>query len=108
MDTGNFNSVVATAGGGFLGGLLLGYAIKKIIKIAAIIVGLFFAGLAFLQYQQIASINWNKIEGSITELTNGNVNTLNENFITTVMMANFGIPLTSSMASGFTVGFLKG
>jgi uncharacterized membrane protein (Fun14 family) len=66
------------------------------------------AGLAYLQYQQIASINWDKIEGSITGLTSASINILNENSITPLTMSNFGIPLTSSMTSGFTVGFLKG
>jgi uncharacterized membrane protein (Fun14 family) len=108
MDMGNFNSVVATAGGGFMGGLLLGYALKKVVKLIAIIVGLFIAGLAYLQYQQIASINWDKVEGSIMGFTGASVNTFNENSITPLMMSNLGIPLTSSIASGFTVGFLKG
>lgn len=99
--------VSTTIGGGFFSGMILGYAIKKIIRIAAIIFGLFIAGLAFLQYQQIASINWDKIEGSITGLIVAITNNLNESSITSVMMPNFGIPLTSSMASGFTVGFLK-
>lgn len=88
--------------------MILGYAIKKVVRIATIIVGLFIAGLTFLQYQQIASINWDKIEGSITGLTSTVANILDENSIAPVMMSNFGIPLTSSMASGFTVGFLKG
>jgi uncharacterized membrane protein (Fun14 family) len=100
--------VSTTIDGGFFSGMILGYAIKKIIRIAAIIFGLFIAGLAFLQYQQIASINWYKIEGFITGLTSATTSTLNENSITPMMMLNFGIPLTSSMASGFTVGFLKG
>ena len=100
--------VSTTIGGGFFSGMILGYAIKKIIRIAAIIFGLFIAGLAFLQYQQIASINWDKIEGTITGLIVAITNNLNESSITSVMMPNFGIPLTSSMASCFTVGFLKG
>jgi uncharacterized membrane protein (Fun14 family) len=101
-------SISATVGGGFFGGLLLGYALRKVVKLIAIILGLFIAGLAYLQYQKIASINWDKVEGSTTGLTNAIVNTFNENSITPPMMSNFGIPLTSSMASGFTVGFLKG
>jgi uncharacterized membrane protein (Fun14 family) len=40
----------------------------------AVIVGLFFAGLAYLQYNQIANINWNKLqtlsEGAITTISN--------------------------------------
>jgi uncharacterized membrane protein (Fun14 family) len=34
----------------------------------AVVVGLFLAGLAFLQYQQIATIHWHKLEGAITKL----------------------------------------
>ena len=41
-----------TIGGGFFIGLLAGYAIKKIIKIAAVIIGLFIAALAYLEYRQ--------------------------------------------------------
>jgi uncharacterized membrane protein (Fun14 family) len=40
-----------SAGGGFLFGALAGYAIKKVMKIAAIVVGLFVTGLAFLSYK---------------------------------------------------------
>ena len=47
---------------------------KKVIKLVAVIVGLFLAGLAYLQQQQIANINWNKLqtisEGTITTLSN--------------------------------------
>jgi uncharacterized membrane protein (Fun14 family) len=48
--------------------------LKKVIKIVAVIVGLFLAGLAYLQYNQISIINWNKLqtisEGTITTLSN--------------------------------------
>jgi uncharacterized membrane protein (Fun14 family) len=61
-------------GGGFFVGILIGYALKKVIKIVAVIVGLFLAGLVYLQYNQIANINWNKLqtiaEGTITTLSN--------------------------------------
>ena len=70
----SFGPTAATLGGVFFVGLLIGYAIKKVIKIAAVIVGLFLAGLAYLQYHQIANINWNKhqqvSEGALTTLAN--------------------------------------
>jgi uncharacterized membrane protein (Fun14 family) len=70
----SFAPAAATLGGGFFVGVLIGYALKKVIKLVAIIVGLFLAGLAYLQQQQIAIINWNKLqqvsEGAITTLTN--------------------------------------
>ena len=96
-----------TLGGGFFGRLLFGYALKKIVKLIAVIVGLFIAGLAYLQYQQIASFNWNKIEG-LTSLANTIANTFNDKSIETLGLTNFGIPLTSGMSAGFAIGFLRG
>ena len=70
----SLGSTAATMGGGFFIGILIGYAVKKVIKLLAVIVGLFLAVLAYLQHQQIAIINWNKLqqvsEGTITTLSN--------------------------------------
>jgi uncharacterized membrane protein (Fun14 family) len=41
---------------GFFVGVLIGYAVKEVIKKVAVIVGSFLAGLAYLQYQQIAKL----------------------------------------------------
>jgi uncharacterized membrane protein (Fun14 family) len=40
----------ATLGGDFFVGVLIGYALKKVIKLVALVIGLFLAGLAYLQY----------------------------------------------------------
>jgi uncharacterized membrane protein (Fun14 family) len=42
--------------------LITGYAIKKVIKLAAVIVGLFIAGLAYLEYQRILDVDWHKVQ----------------------------------------------
>jgi uncharacterized membrane protein (Fun14 family) len=74
MSFDNISSYATTIGGGFFAGILIGYALKKVIKIVAVIVGLFLAGLAYLQYHQISNINCNKLqtlsEGTITTLSN--------------------------------------
>jgi uncharacterized membrane protein (Fun14 family) len=75
MNIDMLTSVSGTIGGGFFGWLLLGYALKKVVKLIAVIVGLFIAGLAYLQYQQIASINWNKVEATISTIANATTNT---------------------------------
>ena len=31
--------------------ILMGYALKKVVRLAAVVVGLFFAGIVYLQYQ---------------------------------------------------------
>jgi uncharacterized membrane protein (Fun14 family) len=40
-----------TVGGEFFLGFIAGYALKKVLKLAAIIIGLFVAALAYLEYQ---------------------------------------------------------
>jgi uncharacterized membrane protein (Fun14 family) len=113
----SFGPAAATMGGGFFVGALIGYALKKVIKLLAIIVGLFLAGLAYLQYHQIANINWNKLqtvsEDAITTLSNAIIHipafgdghaTVTSSLATT----SFGIPLTGSMSAGFTIRFMKG
>ena len=110
----------ATLGGGFFLGILIGYALKKVIKLLAVIIGLFLAGLAYLQSQQIANINWNKLqtvsEGTIITLSNaitqipGISSSVDSSHAATasVAMTNFGISPTGSMSARFTIGFIKG
>ena len=116
----SFVPTAATMGGGFFVGVLIGYALKKVIKLVAVVVGLFLAGLAYLQYHQIANINWSKLQqvldGAITTLSNltmqipgissGDVHAAATT--NSLAMTSFGIPLTGSMSAGFTIGFMKG
>ena len=51
-----------TVGGGFFLGFIAGYAIKKVMRLAAIIIGLFVAALAYLEYQRILSVDWTRIQ----------------------------------------------
>ena len=102
MSTEIITSAAAAVGGGFFGGLLFGYAIKKVVKLIAVIGGLFIAGLAFLQYQQIASFDWNRIEvmaGAALGNVTAHVSTNQE--LAPLAMSNFGIPLTGSVSAGF-------
>jgi uncharacterized membrane protein (Fun14 family) len=98
----------ATLGGGFFVGVLIGYALKKVIKLVAVIFGLFLAGLSYLQYHQIATINWNKLEvvseGAITTLSNALIQIPGissssdvHSASTSLALTSFGIPLTGSI-----------
>jgi uncharacterized membrane protein (Fun14 family) len=116
----SFGPTAATMGGGFFVGILIGYALKKVVKIVTVIVGLFLAGLAYLQYHQVANINWNKLqtvsEGAITTLSNAIIQIKSSSdghaaaAAYSLAMTSFGIPLTGSSmsAAGFTFGFMKG
>jgi len=108
-------NLAVAVGGGFFGGILVG-ALKKIIKVVAIIAGFFLAALAYLQYQQIANINWDKLqaisEDTLTTLASATQQIPRfdgySNAPTELIMTNLGIPLTGSLAIGFTIGFMRG
>ncbi len=118
----NFAPTAATMGYGFFVGVLIGYAVKKVIKLLAVIVGLFLAGLAYLQYHHIASIYWNNLqtvsEGAITTLSNAitqiagisgvSGDSQAASTVSSVAMTSFGISLTGIMSAGFAIGFMKG
>lgn len=108
MSADNIISISATMGGGFFGGLLLGYALKKVFKLIAVIMGLFIAGLTYLHYQQIVSINWERIEGTISTMANAITNTFNDHNIESLATTSLGIPLTGGMSAVFAIGFMKG
>ena len=95
MNADTITSVTATIGGGFL----IGYAVKKVVKLVAVVVGLFIAGLAYLQYQQLFFFDWNKIEGTISTIANATPNTFNDHSIETLATTNLGIPLTGGMST---------
>jgi uncharacterized membrane protein (Fun14 family) len=51
-----------SAGGGFLFGAVAGYAIKKVMKIAAVVIGLFVAALAYLSYRGWVDVKWRMLQ----------------------------------------------
>jgi uncharacterized membrane protein (Fun14 family) len=110
--------LVSTIGGGFLAGALGGYALKKVMKIAAVIVGLFLAALAYLEYQRIISVDWQTLQtesqNAITTLTNTLIHISNNTSVghsgitTNLAFSNLGIPLVSSASVGFVFGLARG
>ncbi len=108
----NIESLAATVSGSFFVGVLIGYALKKVMKLFAIVVGLFFAGVAYLQYQQIVAINWNKLQeasqNTLSTLANSIMQIPGFNSDHTTVLSNLGIPLTGSISMGIAVGFLRG
>ena len=108
----NFSPFLTTVGFGGIAGFLIGFAIKKIMKILAVGVGIFFAALMYLESQNIVNINWDKLQiasqNAVSTLTSaaGQIPLASTTMSSTAV--NFGIPLTGSMTTGFAIGFMKG
>jgi uncharacterized membrane protein (Fun14 family) len=56
--------LVFSAGGGFLFGAVAGYAIKKVMKITAIVIGLFIVGVSYLSYRGLIDVRWIEMENT--------------------------------------------
>ena len=95
-----------SVGGGFFIGVLLGYFVKKIIKIVMFVTGGIVGLLLYLQQQQIISVNMEKFETSSTTI----LTLLASTFDKMTQVGDFtsiGIPLTASIAAGFIVALAK-
>jgi len=95
-------------GPGGLIGFLVGFAIKRIFKILAVIVGLFLGALIYLQSQSLISINWDKLQAMTQSTASMLAHTLTDTSQISVISGNLGIPLTGGLAAGFAFGILKG
>jgi hypothetical protein len=83
MSIESFGPTGAAVGGGFFVGVLIGYALKKVIKLVAVIV---IPGIS----------NWSSRDGPV------------EAAASLLATTSIGIPLTGSMSAGFTIGCIRG
>jgi uncharacterized membrane protein (Fun14 family) len=113
MTTENLYSIAGTLGGGFFGSFLIGYFIKKIIKILMFVFGGILALLMYLQSQGMikVEVNTDKIQSSAEALVNTIAANTNNVFPSdnnsSIIGNNLGIPLTGSIASGFILGITR-
>lgn len=104
--------IASSVGFGGVAGFLIGYAVKKVVKITMILVGLFVAAMAYLGYQGIITVNWDKLALQASNVTSGVGGAAGQaagagDQITSALV-NFGIPFTGTFAAAFVFGFMKG
>jgi uncharacterized membrane protein (Fun14 family) len=101
-------SALFAAGSGGVVGFAIGYALKKVMKILVIIIGIFLGALMYLQTQQIIAINWDKLQ-SVSESTLLVIsNALSNTEQISTIAANLGIPLAGGLSAGLVLGLSKG
>ena len=113
MNIENTYSVATTLGGGFFVSYLIGYFIKKIIKVLMFVFGGILALLMYLQSQGIIDVNIHvdKVQSSLKSLIDTIAVNITNIFPTegnpSVIGNNLGIPLTGTVASGFILGITR-
>ncbi len=106
---------IATVGGGFLIGILIGYFLRKLLKLVLFALGGILSSLMYLQYQGLITKNMDKIQNiadkvitaipspsAVISQIEGQLN------IVSYSIGDLAIPFTGSMAIGITTGFLRG
>jgi uncharacterized membrane protein (Fun14 family) len=110
--------LIFSVGGGFLFAAVIGYAIKKVLKIAAVVVGLFIAALAYLSYRGWVDVKWAAMEdASRSTLTNASEQVIHALNNTATQFAahpstltTLGLPIAATFGfiPGLMMGFKKG
>jgi uncharacterized membrane protein (Fun14 family) len=114
----SIESLVFSAGAGFLFGAVAGYAIKKVMKIAAVVIGLFVVGLPYLSYGGWVDVRLVEIEnatkGTLTNIA-GQVghalnNTASQFAANSIPMEASGLPIAAAFGfiPGLMIGFKRG
>lgn len=88
---------------GGLVGFLVGFALKKVTKIALLLAGIFFVTLAYLEYNKFIIVNYEQFELAI----NGLLQNVGANFVIPSFLA-MNLPLLASFGAALAFGFKKG
>ncbi|MDH5438778.1 MAG: hypothetical protein OEX76_07755 [Candidatus Bathyarchaeota archaeon] len=85
---------------GAVGGFLVGYAIKKVMKILIIILGFCSVAVSYLGFSGIINVNFEKL----TTATSGLI-TQASGVLSTIVG---GLPFASTFSAGLAIGIIKG
>jgi uncharacterized membrane protein (Fun14 family) len=110
----SIENLVFLAGGGFIFGAVAGYALKKVMKIAAVVIGLFVIGLSYLLYRGWIDVKWvameNATKNTLTNVAGQAVHALNNTasqFLAhSSTLEGSGLPVATGL--GFIPGLIFG
>jgi len=108
MEIENLGNVATSLISGTATGVIIGYAVKKVLKIGLVILGIFFSAIAYLQLQGLLNVNMDKLESISKSALSGLINSDISGTSANSILSSMGLPLTGGMALGFVLGFMKG
>ncbi len=91
---------------GGLAGFVAGYALKKVGKVAAIVLGLFFIGLQLLAYYGFVEIDWTRIQASVDPLLGQEQ--LQSLWQRLVAVLTYNGPFAGGFVAGLVLGLKRG
>jgi uncharacterized membrane protein (Fun14 family) len=87
---------------GGIGGFFVGYVVKKVTKIIAVILGIFLLSLISLAYIEAISVNYNELIEVLSKLA------IPEQAAELLMPILANLPFVASFIIAFLIGFTKG
>jgi uncharacterized membrane protein (Fun14 family) len=96
--------MVVQLGFGGVTGAAVGYAVKKLLKLVVIFIGIFFLGLIYLEYTGFIEIHYAKF----TEAFNQMIERIMGGGLTLPNIVSTNLPAVGGFAAGFLLGFKKG
>jgi uncharacterized membrane protein (Fun14 family) len=91
-----------TIGLGGLAGWSVGYTLKKVAKLAALVIGIIFLGVQFLASQNYIIVDWDRIQQAVPD------SAFQQAYMALMSMLTYQFPFAGSFAVGFWLGFRRG
>lgn len=91
---------------GAVAGFIAGYALKKVGKVVAIVLGLLFVALQLLAWSGFISVDWGVIQRQVDPLLDGE--SLNRSWRGLLAMLTYNIPFAAAFVPAFIWGVKRG
>jgi len=94
--------ILMTLGGGGLAGWAVGFTLKKVAKLAALVLGVGFISIQYLAYNSYITIDWERIKKTVPD------EKLEQSANSLMSMLTYNLPFAGAFLVGFWMGFRKG
>jgi len=94
--------MVGTLGFGGIAGWSVGYTLKKVAKVVALIIGVVFIGIQVLAANHFIAIDWQKIQATVPDKS------LQDAASAGMGMLTYNLPFAGAFLLGFAAGFRSG
>jgi len=101
----NLHQLGLEFGGGAVIGGVIGFALKKVAKLVAVLVGLELVLFKFLESRQILTVDWNKLTAGLVNAGTSATSATPPPWVTSILST---LPVGAGFTGGFLLGFKRG
>ena len=98
--------VLEQLGFGVVAGFIAGYALKKVGKLLAVVLGVFFIGVQLLAWSGYLTVEWGRVQADVEPFfETGSLNAFWSGLVT---MLTYNVPFAAAFVPGFLLGIRRG